>query len=153
MQTLSFYTSLLLLLILGQRAPLDFVGNIDNLINDWQQLLPALDAAHLSPSARRELILEEAIQSNGGHAGASDEAKGTDAQLGLRVRRGPAHPTKFVPGYLPSAQQPRWTLEDVLLVCRRYLQDLACFDFAVPMLCIQYVDLIYDGRFEITPGS
>lgn len=124
------------------------MGNIDSLISDWQRIQPALNAVHLSPSARRDLVLPLTSNLNAGNSSASNKAGAAKQQIGLRVRRGPAHPAEFVPGYLPSVQQPKWTLEDVLLVCRRYLQDLACFDFAVPMLCIHFVDLIYDGRIE-----
>jgi hypothetical protein len=72
----------------------------------------------------------------------------------VRVRRGPSHPLAVVPGYPEAGDHgPPWTLEHVLLVCRRYLQDLACFDFEVPKLCIDCVDLIYDGRFQWAQGS
>ena len=36
-----------------------------------------------------------------------------------------------------------FTVEQVLEVCRRYLQDLICFEYGIPRICIQYADAVF----------
>jgi hypothetical protein len=123
----------------GERVRLDFVGKLENMDAEWARLAPALDAsaAHLTPQERRELVLP---------------LSSTQAMTGAPLRHVEQHRSSAVAhGFgetsatlLPFSSDTHFTQLHALLVCRRYVQDLVCYDMEVPRVCIDHVDLVLD---------
>jgi hypothetical protein len=122
----------------GRRLPLDFVGRLESLDEDWARLQPALDASHLNPRERRALILPRSSSRSPRpeQRPLFSDAKAPHAPtrpLPALVHQRPGGTSldpNFLPGPrgLPDLAAP-WTLLRALLVCRRYLQDFVCLDY------------------------
>jgi hypothetical protein len=125
----------------GRRLRVDFVGHVESLESDWQRLLSAMTpaAVTLSPAERRSLIQAMPPPK-------SPPLSGELPSPTLKLRVGPAHDSNRQPvatvkgGQLVANQtgSPRFTVEQELQVCRRYLQDFACFGYGVPRSCIEH---------------
>jgi len=115
----------------GRPLRLDFVGKLEQISEDWARLQPLLevDACKLSPKNRRNLILPH-VESNEIEAVIKHRSSSRNFQfIPLSVEEG--HPQSF-------------TQLHVILICRRFIQDMVCFDLKIPNVCIQYPELIFD---------
>ena len=59
------------------------------------------------------------------------------------------HSIHFQPSVLkpkdgkPAPARDRFKIEQELEVCRRYLQDLVCFDYSIPRSCIEHANAVF----------
>ena len=122
----------------GEKLRVDFVGRLESLSEEWARLQPAREkhARKLSPRERRALVLPRA------------RVKAED------VKEAPHHrvSTEETSSVLvPFSTSERFSLLHVILTCRRYIQDLVCFDMRVPRVCIDHAELVLDLDSE--PGG
>jgi len=114
----------------GAQVRLDFIGRLESLSEDWERLKVVMgsQATKLAPEDRRSLILSH--------------AEGPVAQV--PQHRASANSSHFVPFSEEEGHPEHFTLLHVVLVCRRYIQDLVCFDMGVPQICIDHTELVMD---------
>jgi hypothetical protein len=119
----------------GKQLRVDFVGRLESLAEDWARLQPAMGndkRRTLSPRERQELILPSGDGAGDGaipHHRVSEEASAEFLPYDDRDSFG--NPEHF-------------SMLHVILVCRRYIQDLVCFDMAIPKVCIEHAELVLD---------
>ena len=113
----------------GRRLRLDFVGHVESFEEDWKALQAAMapGAIRKSPAERRALIQSSA-------AGQTRRPAGL-----LHLRPGDAHNHSIQPG----TKALHFTEEQELQVCRRYLQDFACFGYEAPAACAERASEVY----------
>ena len=111
----------------GKQIRLDFVGILERISEDWERLKPALDfdAIALPIDKRKHLILPQ-------HAVTSfDEVRHHRSTSNSSI-------------YVPFSTTEKFSNLHVILVCRRFIQDLVCFDLGIPKICIDHPDLVMD---------
>ena len=109
----------------GRQLRLDFAGRLETISEDWERLKPALElkASLYTPLERRLMILPRAHANND-----------------IKHHRSTSNNSVFV----PFSETEKFSLLHVILVCRRFVQDLVCFEFDVPQVCIDHAELVLD---------
>ena len=115
----------------SHRPRLDFVGNLEELQVDWPRLAPVWsdDAVHLSPRERQKLILPKK----------SVTPIKLDHHRSSTIAGKPTSPI-----FVPNSNTERYSVLHELLLCRRYIQDLVCFNLGIPKSCIEWPELVLD---------
>ena len=110
---------------------IDFVGHLETIAEDWERLLSAMtpEAVKLTPEERRRLIPPRRRRSS---RNVAPERVGLVSNGNFQPQL-PSFKTKPIP----------FTVEQVLQVCRRYLQDLVCFGYGIPRECIAFAKEIF----------
>ena len=118
----------------GKRMRLDFVGHVERMSEDWGRMQPALSlrASKLTPEDRLKLVLTHFAPTNLTEVIPKRQSEVTD-------RRN----SEFVPTTRATiSSTERFSQLHVVLVCRRYIQDLVCFNFDIPHVCTEHRKLV-----------
>ena len=118
----------------GRGVRLDYIAHLEDMAEGWERLKPVLTpaAVTMSPIERRKLIPD--------HAGTSKHIK-------IFRDSSKNHATDFIANssiFLPRSSSDKFRQLHVILTCRRYIQDLVCFDLPIPRVCIEHPELIFD---------
>jgi len=115
----------------GKQIRLDFVGRLESLSEDWARIRPALvdNALIMSPRERQGLVLPRV----------------ENISVAIPHHRESGSASANLLPYSKEMGRPEpFRLLHVILVCRRYIQDLVCFNMGVPRVCIDHAELVLD---------
>jgi len=123
----------------GRPLRVDFVGHIESIDLDWGRLSVALqpEVSHLTPAERLALIPSRS------EIRKQQAASGGDAHV-KNARPGAPHTDRQpTPKHFPDVIGKPFTNNLVINICRSYLQDMICFGYAIPQVCIDHADVVY----------
>ena len=130
----------------GARLPLDFVGHLENWDRDWRRLLEVMQPAvvKLNATERRKLVPPVSLQGLTPVSSSTSLKKyrTTTHSTGWNPNLQPVHGSRASNGGQTEIQKDLFSQEIVLNLCRRYIQDMVCFDQGIPLICIEHASAV-----------